>query len=308
MDESTDANEVHIPPELGAPVDATTLHRSTSKKIFGGVAGGISERFDVDANIVRVVFVVLALVYGLGVAIYLAMWALIPRSAIVEGAESDAVDVEDENRFHWLRYALPLGVLVLALIFFATFRGLPKWGAGFSLFWLLFIIVLALFALRIPARRLTLRRFFALGFLAFLSLIIFFVGASLIALQVIGVPLKGGSGVHVWHPVTVSEVQRDYHGAIGKSTVDLTNVPFADKTYAITATQGVGQLTVEIPFDVTVDLRTHVGIGNVRRYWVPYNFATPVASTPKPATTPEPRLVLNLQVGVGMLQLVRYRH
>ena len=33
----------------------------------------IGERFDVDANIVRVVFVVLTVLYGLGAAIYLAM-------------------------------------------------------------------------------------------------------------------------------------------------------------------------------------------------------------------------------------------
>lgn len=73
----------------------TTLHRSSTKKVFGGVAGGISERFDVDANIVRVVFVVLALVYGLGVAIYLAMWVLIPRSPVSETDE--VVPVEELN-------------------------------------------------------------------------------------------------------------------------------------------------------------------------------------------------------------------
>lgn len=303
MDDSTDANEVNTPPELAEPVEATSLHRSTSKKVFGGVAGGISERFDVDANIVRVVFVVLALVYGLGVAVYLAMWVLIPRSPIVEGDGIDVAELESENRFHWLRYALPLGVLVLAIIFFATFRGHTKIGAGFSLFWLLFVTVLALFALRTPARRLTLRRLFALGFLALLSFAIFLMGASLITLEVIGVQLKGGSGVHLWHPATASEVQRDYHGAIGKSTLDLINVPFASKTYSITATQGVGQLTVEIPSNVTVDLRTHVGIGDVQQYSVTYNAAVPVAAS----SSPEPHLILNLQVGVGELQLIRYR-
>src|SRR5580698_1069602 len=56
------------------------LRRSTKRRMVGGVAGGIAERFDVDANIVRVVFVVLTVLYGLGAAIYLAMWALIPQS------------------------------------------------------------------------------------------------------------------------------------------------------------------------------------------------------------------------------------
>jgi len=41
-----------------------------------GCRGRSSERFDVDANVVRRGYVVLALVYGLGIAIYLAMWLL----------------------------------------------------------------------------------------------------------------------------------------------------------------------------------------------------------------------------------------
>jgi phage shock protein PspC (stress-responsive transcriptional regulator) len=304
MDESNDA-EVSTPIDEEAPSEPTTLHRSTKKKVFGGVAGGISERFDVDANIIRVVFVVLALVYGLGVAIYLAMWVLIPRSALVEGEKIDAEDEVVEHRFHWLRYALPVGIIVLAVIFFATYRGLPAVGAGFGLFWLLFVIVLAVFALRIPARRLTLRRFFALIFLGLVSLVIFTVSAALIVLGVIGVPLKGGSGEHAWHPVTASEVQLQYHGAIGKSTIDLANVAFGAKTYSITATQGVGQLVVDIPSNVTVDLRTHVGIGDVQQELMPTHALVGNEST---SSTHEAHLILNLQVGVGVIQLYRFLH
>jgi len=304
MDENGDA-EVNTSGDVEAPIERTTLHRSASKKIFGGVAGGISERFDVDANIIRVVFVVLALVYGLGVAIYLAMWVLIPRSAVTEGMESDVLEVESGRRFHWLRYALPLGVIVLGLIFFASYRGRPVVGAGFGLFWLLFVIVLAVFALRIPARRLTLRRFFALGFLALLSLVIFSVGAALVALQVIGVPLKGGSGDHVWHPATASEVQRQYHGAIGRSIIDLANVSFGAGTYTITATQGVGTLIVDIPSNVTLDLRTHVGIGDVQRNVMPTRALVGGGSAP---SQHEAHLILNLQVGVGVIQLNRFLH
>jgi len=301
MDENNEA-DVNTPVDVEAPTEATTLHRSASKKIFGGVAGGIGERFDVDANIIRVVFVVLALVYGLGVAVYLAMWVLIPRSTIAEGEEKEVLEVESGNRFHWLRYVLPLGVIVLGIIFLATFRGHAKVGAGFGLFWLLFIVVLALFALRIPARRLTIRRFFALGFLALLTFLIFALGAALIALQVIGVPLKGGSGDRVWHPVTANEVQRQYHGAIGRSLIDLENVHFGAKTYTITATQGVGTLIVDIPSNVTVDLRTHVGIGGIQRFFVYESAPTSGAPT---STKRQARLILNLQVGIGAIQLFR---
>src|SRR5487761_2529274 len=56
------------------------LRRSMNDKVVAGVARGLGDRFDVDANIFRVIFVVLACLWGLGVAIYLAMWVFVPRA------------------------------------------------------------------------------------------------------------------------------------------------------------------------------------------------------------------------------------
>jgi len=278
--------------------ESTTLHRSTTKKVFGGVAGGISERFDVDANIVRVVFVVLAFAYGLGAAIYLAMWALIPRST--SGGDVVATEEElDPSRVRWLRYALPLGVLVLAVVVISAFHHVIRLGAGLSVVWLIFLVVIAIIALRVPARRLTFRRLLALAFLGFLSFLILVSGSFLIAVAVIGVPLKGGSGMKEWHPATVAEVQHVYRGAFGVSTIDLRNVPFTPGTWSITATQSVGELIVYVPSNVTIDLRTHVGIGNVQEFQA---FSTPSSTTKRAKTV---HLDLNLQVGIGNIQISR---
>jgi phage shock protein C len=296
MDEPLDTNDV-TPLESAPEHGNTTLHRSATKNVFGGVAGGLAERFDVDANIVRVVFVVLALIYGLGIAIYLAMWALIPRAETVEGAVSEPL--EDAPRVRWLRYAIPLGVLVLAAIFISTVRGLPVFGKSFALLWVIFLMVLAVLALFSPARRLTFRRLVALAFLAFVSLIIVISGIFLATIQVLGVPLEGGSGVKQWAPTTQAEIQRHYHGAFGTSTINLSNVSFSGTTY-VTATQGVGVLNVEVPAGVTVDLRTHVGLGDVQSYRV-INLAT--SSTP--VQRPHAVLVLNLEVGMGRIQYSR---
>src|ERR1019366_6581496 len=104
MDETEDVKDVVVVDAAAEADDAntarTTLHRSSTKKVFGGVAGGIAERFDIDANIVRVVFVVVALAYGLGVAIYLAMWVLIPKSASLEGVDSAVLEESSEHRRH----------------------------------------------------------------------------------------------------------------------------------------------------------------------------------------------------------------
>jgi phage shock protein PspC (stress-responsive transcriptional regulator) len=298
-------DEVDIPSEItetaepesneAPPQDHVTLRRSATKRIFGGVAGGLSERFDVDANIVRVVFVVLALVWGLGIALYLAMWVLIPRGP----SSGDAViePIEDAPRVRWLRYALPLSIVVLAVIFISTIRVVPTLGKAFSFLWLVFLVVLAVIALFSPARRLTFRRLVALAFLGIISFLIVVSGATLLALQITGVPVRGGSGARQWAPTTVSEVQRYYHGAFGAMNLDLSHVVFKGTT-SVTATEGIGKLLVEIPAGVTVDLRTHVGIGNVENY--------DVGSAPAGGVVHQPNanLVLNLSVGIGQIQLV----
>jgi phage shock protein C len=295
MDEPLDTNDV-TPSESAPEPGATTLHRSATKKVFGGVAGGLAERFDVDANIVRVVFVVLALIYGLGVAIYLAMWALIPRAASTEGV--DVAPLENEPRVRWLRYAIPLGVVVLAAIFISTVHGLPVFGKSFALLWVIFLMVLAVLALFTPARRLTFRRLVALAFLAFISFIIVISGIFLATIQVLGVPLEGGSGVKQWAPTTQAEIQRNYHGAFGTSTINLLNVSFSGTTY-VTATQGVGLLSVEVPPGVTVDLRTHVGLGDVQ------DTRDISGNSSDPVQHAHAVLVLNLEVGMGQIQYSR---
>lgn len=54
-----------------------TLTRSHNGMI-GGVAAGIAEALNLDATIVRIIFVLIAIFGGSGVLIYLVLWALIP--------------------------------------------------------------------------------------------------------------------------------------------------------------------------------------------------------------------------------------
>ncbi len=47
--------------------------------MVAGVAAGLADYFDLDATLVRIGFVVLALLGGLAVPLYLAGWLLIPE-------------------------------------------------------------------------------------------------------------------------------------------------------------------------------------------------------------------------------------
>jgi hypothetical protein len=231
------------------------------------------------------------------------MWALVPRASLGEGdveAETKELSV---RKTRWLRLALPLGVVVLAILFLKSVHGFRFYARGLTLIWILFLLVIVSILFRATTRRLTLRRL--IGFFA-LSVVSFFVllaGAFLIVIQILGVPLRGGSGVHEWHPITTSELQSQYRGAIGQSIVDLRNVPFTKGTWHITATQAVGELIVDVPANVSVDLITHVGIGGQWRD-SPVNSST--ASTVQTTGTVKPLLVLNLQVGIGRLEIRRF--
>ena len=58
--------------------DAGQLRRSTDDKMLAGVAGGIARYLNVDATLVRIAMVALTLLSGVGAALYIAAWLLIP--------------------------------------------------------------------------------------------------------------------------------------------------------------------------------------------------------------------------------------
>jgi phage shock protein PspC (stress-responsive transcriptional regulator) len=67
-------------PSVTAPQQ---LYRPVEGRMLAGVAAGVARYFDVDANIIRIVFAVLTVMGGAGVPLYLAGWVLIPE----EGAD-----------------------------------------------------------------------------------------------------------------------------------------------------------------------------------------------------------------------------
>ena len=57
------------------------LYRSAKNKIIAGVCGGIGEYFGMDPVIVRLVWVIFAVLsFGFGIPAYLIAWIIIPRN------------------------------------------------------------------------------------------------------------------------------------------------------------------------------------------------------------------------------------
>ncbi|MBU0504234.1 MAG: PspC domain-containing protein [Candidatus Omnitrophota bacterium] len=56
------------------------LFLSNTDRKIGGVCGGLGEYYEIDSTIFRIIFILVAVLsFGLGIVVYLAVWAVIPR-------------------------------------------------------------------------------------------------------------------------------------------------------------------------------------------------------------------------------------
>lgn len=92
------------------------LRRSTEDRILGGVAGGVARRLGIDPTIARIGFVLGALASGVGVAVYVVAWLLLP-------AEGEDTSIAARAVTDWRGIAMALSflpILVLAMVLAAT--------------------------------------------------------------------------------------------------------------------------------------------------------------------------------------------
>jgi signal transduction histidine kinase len=101
---------------------AAQLRRDPARGVLAGVAAGIARRLGIDPLIVRVGFIAASAAGGLGLALYLLAWALMPG----ERGEQAPVERIAGRRETWLVVA---GMMLLAL---AALLLLRKWGIWFS--------------------------------------------------------------------------------------------------------------------------------------------------------------------------------
>lgn len=54
------------------------LYRSSTEKVLGGVCGGIAEYLGVDPVVIRLIWAVASLLWGIGIIAYILAWIIIP--------------------------------------------------------------------------------------------------------------------------------------------------------------------------------------------------------------------------------------
>lgn len=61
-------------------MEKKTLYRSDSDKKIAGVCGGLAEYLGIDVSIIRIIWAVLCLGYGVGLLVYIVCALVIPRA------------------------------------------------------------------------------------------------------------------------------------------------------------------------------------------------------------------------------------
>ena len=138
------------------------LYRSRSGAILGGVCGGLGDYFNIDSNIIRLVFVILTFINGVGLLLYLAVWLIVPREEttekttlketvhiaaeeIVEKAQSVGKEISTAvRRSSSSNASVFLGIILLLLgsVFLMHNLGLGWFfGLGFNLLWPALLII-----------------------------------------------------------------------------------------------------------------------------------------------------------------------
>jgi predicted membrane protein len=82
----------------------------------------------------------------------------------------------------------------------------------------------------------------------------------------IDVPISGGVGEHQYKPTTRAEIQSHYKLGIGHLALWLQYAPLANHDTTISGQLGIGELEVEVPSNVRVDVNAHAGAGHTELF------------------------------------------
>jgi phage shock protein PspC (stress-responsive transcriptional regulator) len=89
------------------------LYRSQVSRMVGGVCGGLGEYFNIDPNLMRLLFVVLTFLGGSGILIYIASLIIIPNNPDQTPPEKRESIIQDKPLF-WGSLLIVVGLFLIS--------------------------------------------------------------------------------------------------------------------------------------------------------------------------------------------------
>ena len=101
--------------ETSSPATAKRWLRHPSRRVFGGVCGGLADYFGSSEGLIRLLFLVSVLFFGVTLPLYLLFWLFLPVGTKEEGKTAEATICLRAKHGRWFAYGLiGLGGVLLA--------------------------------------------------------------------------------------------------------------------------------------------------------------------------------------------------
>ena len=91
--------------------DIKRLYRSKSNRFIAGICGGFGDYFNIDADIIRVIFILLTFIGGVGLILYLVGLVILPENPSED--KSRKKEKLDQSLF-WALILIVVGVLLIS--------------------------------------------------------------------------------------------------------------------------------------------------------------------------------------------------
>lgn len=137
------------------------LFRSEANRVIAGVSGGVGEFFSIDANLIRIVFVLATIFGGGGILVYLVLWFIVPtksksHSSVEDNIKTASEEIKDKFDETTSRFSktndntksfLGLSIIALGSIMLIQNFGFARFF-DFGRLWPLFLIIIGVLIIR----------------------------------------------------------------------------------------------------------------------------------------------------------------
>jgi phage shock protein PspC (stress-responsive transcriptional regulator) len=268
------------------------LLRSRDDRMICGVAGGLAEQIGVDVILVRLGFVVAAVIGGLGLLAYPVMAVVMPED------DGTGQPVDEGYGPRLARVLLVCALIAAALVIGAGLAAVSAWatatghGAVVGAVVIGVGLVIAATAFAGEARRIG-------GPLLAVALVL---GLPAGAVAAADVRFDESVGQREYRPATVADIPSGgYELGTGQLIVDLRDIPWAaGRQVDLSTDLGLGQTIVSVPPNVCVDGHTSAKGGELLVRGEQSDGVDPEVDLPQPRGN-APRLNLDAKVQFGQL-------